>query len=336
MNKQIKTPAPADLAEVLKTPLRLNAKPGDRILVITDTAIEEPVWRGLRDAALALGMRPSIAIMEPRAAHAMDPDPAIVSAALDPSNGLVVYLTSTALAHAPMNDRMLETGRRFVLMEELTAAMLDPEGPAGADYHEVDRLGQKIAKIFTEGSEVRVTCPNGTDLVARIDGRPGRSISGLPLVMHPSGGGGCAFPDGEAHVCPVEGTGQGRIVFDLTAHNVGRIETPITVTVRDGMATAIEGGREAEIWREVFREHGDAASFNCPAEISIGLNPRVRPMGSMRTDKKMYGTSHIGLGDTIALGGTCKAKLRIEGVISKPCIAVDGREITRDGRILVD
>ena len=53
MNKQIKTPTPADLAEVLKTPLRLNAKPGDRILVITDTAIEEPVWRGLRDRALA-------------------------------------------------------------------------------------------------------------------------------------------------------------------------------------------------------------------------------------------------------------------------------------------
>lgn len=135
---------PETLAEVLKTPLRLNAREGDRILVITDTAIEEPVWRGLQAAARALGMTPTVAIMEPRAAHAMDPDPAIVSAALDPSNGLAVYLTSTALAHAPMNDRMLETGRRFVLMEELTAAMLDPEGPAGADYHAIDALGSGL------------------------------------------------------------------------------------------------------------------------------------------------------------------------------------------------
>lgn len=325
-----------DLAEVLKTPLRLNAKAGDTVLIITDSAIEEPVWRGLRDAALALDMEPVVTLMQPRAIHATDPAPAICAAAMDPSNDLVVYLTSTALAHAPLTDLLLEHGRRFILMEELTAAMLDPDGPAGADYHAMDKLGQKIAAIFSAGSEVHVTCPNGTDLRARIDGRPGRSISGLPLVMHDSGGGGCAFPDGEAHVCPVEGTGQGRIVFDLTAHNVGAISEPITVTVRDGMAVSIDGGREAQIWRELFAKHGDPASFNCPAEISIGLNPKVRPMGSMRTDKKMYGTSHIGLGDTIALGGTCKAALRIEGVISKPCISVDGTVLTRDGRILID
>ncbi|APZ50793.1 aminopeptidase [Salipiger abyssi] len=325
----------SDLVEVLKTPLRLNAKAGDRIYIITDTAMEEPVWRGLHDAALALEMQPTVALMQPRATHSTDPESAVRSGAMDASNDLVVYLTSTAMAHAPITDALLEEGRRFILMEELTARMLDPDGPAGADYFEIDKLGQKLAKIFTEGSEVRVTCPNGTDLLARIDGRPGRSISGIPLVMHESGGGGCAFPDGECHVCPVEGTGQGVIVFDLTAHNVGAIKTPIRVTVENGMATAIEGGEEAEIWRKLLREHGDANSFNCPAEISIGLNPKVTPMGSMRTDKKMYATSHIGLGDTIALGGTCKSKLRIEGVIRQPCISVDGTELTRGGKILI-
>jgi 2,5-dihydroxypyridine 5,6-dioxygenase len=55
----------------------------------------------------------------------------------------------------------------------------------------------------------------------------------------------------------------------------------------------------------------------------------------MRTDKKMYGTSHIGIGDTVTLGGTCHAKLRLEGVISKPAISVDGQQVTRDGAILV-
>ncbi len=324
------------MVDVLKTPLRLNAKTGDKIYIITDTAMEEPVWRALSDAALALGMQPTVALMQPRAIHATDPEPSVRAGAMDPSNDLVIYLTSTALAHAPITDALLENGRRFVLMEELTARMLDPEGPAGADYFEIDKLGQKLAKIFTEGSEVRITCPNGTNLTASIAGRPGRSISGIPLKMHESGGGGCAFPDGECHVCPVEGTGQGTVVFDLTAHSVGAIKTPIKVTVKDGFATAIEGGEEAAVWRKLFAEHGDPNSFNCPAEISIGLNPKVKPMGSMRTDKKMYGTSHIGLGDTLALGGTCNANLRIEGVISQPCITVDGREITRGGEILIN
>lgn len=324
------------MSEVLKIPLTLNGKSGQKVLVITDTKIEESVWRGLQSAALALDMHPVVAIMEPRAIHATDPDPAICAAARDPSTDLVIYLTSTALAHAPLTDWLLENGRRFVLMEELTARMLDPDGPAGADYHEMNKLGEKIAEIFTLGSEVRVTCPNGTDLTARIDGRPGRSISGLPLVMHKSGGGGCAFPDGEAHVCPVEGTGQGRVVFDLTAHSVGALKTPIEVTVRDGFATEIRGGSEAAIWRDIFAKHGDPNSFNCPAEIAIGLNPKVKPTGSMRTDKKMYATSHIGLGDTLALGGTCNAALRLEGVIREPCISVDGYVITRDGKILID
>lgn len=67
----------------------------------------------------------------------------------------------------------------------------------------------------------------------------------------------------------------------------------------------------------------------------MGLNPKVTPTGLMRTDK-MYATSHIGLGDTVTLGGTCHAKLRLEGVISRPAISVDGRQVTRDGTILLD
>jgi leucyl aminopeptidase (aminopeptidase T) len=325
-----------DLQNVLQTPLTLNAKAGDKIFIITDTAMEQLVWEGLVHAAAELSMEAVVAIMAPRAAHAQNPDESVVAAAMDQSNDLVVYLTSTALAHAPITDLMIKNGRRFILMEELTSAMLSPEGPAGADYVAMQELGNKVAKIFTEGKTVTVTCPNGTHLTASIDGRPGRSITGLPIVMGPGGGGGCAFPDGESHVCPVEGTGQGRIVFDLTAHSVGTLREPIEIVVKDGMAVSIEGGAQASVWRNILREHGDPASFNCPAEIAIGLNSLVTPTGSMRTDKKKYATSHIGLGDTVALGGTCHAKLRLEGVISQPCISVDGIEITRGGKIFVE
>jgi 4-hydroxy-3-polyprenylbenzoate decarboxylase len=49
-----------------------------------------------------------------------------------------------------------------------------------------------------------------------------------------------------------------------------------------------------------------------------------------------HATSHIGVGDTIVLGGTCHAKLRLEGVIRYPEISVDGQVLTRAGRILLD
>ena len=320
---------------MLRKPLELNSKAGDKILIITDTGMEPVLWQGLAAAAREMGIEPVVAIMPPREAPSTDPVSAIRRAALDPEIDLCVYLTSTAMAHAPMTEDLVQHRKSFILMEELTTAMLDPDGPAGADYDAIKVLGDKLAKLFTDGRQVRVTCPNGTDLTASIAGRPGRSISGVPLQLRPGLGGGCAFPDGEAHVCPVEGAGEGVIVFDMTAHVVGKIGEPIRVTVEKGRAVEIAGGREASLWREVLDRHGDANSYNCPAEIAIGTNPKVKPTGSMRSDKKKYGTSHIGLGDTIALGGACHARLPLEGVISRPEISIDGRIVTRGGKILV-
>ncbi len=326
----------ATISKVFRTPLSLNAKSGDTILVITDTRMEPILWQGLSNAARDLGMEPVVTVMQPRETHATDPAKSIRSAAFDDSVDLCIYLTSTAMAHAPITEELVQRNKRFILMEELTPAMLDPDGPAGADYVQMNVLGEKVAKRLTDGKRIRVTCENGTDLTASIEGRPGRSVCGLPLRLRPDGGGGCAFPDGESHVCPVEGTGEGTIVFDLTAHSVGRIKEPIRLTVEKGLVTAIEGGREAEIWKEILKKHYDPNNYNCPAEIAIGLNEKVTPLGVMRTDKKMYATSHIGIGDTVALGGTCHARLRLEGVISRPAISIDGDLVVSDGRILID
>jgi leucyl aminopeptidase (aminopeptidase T) len=324
------------LAQILRKPLELNAKAGDRILIMTDTNMDPGLWQGLHSAALALDMEPMVTIMKPRATHSTNPPEAIRQAALASDVDLCIYLTSTAMAHSKLTDEFIDKGKRFILMEELTPAMLAADGPASVDYFALNALGLALAKVFSEGENIHVTCPNGTDLTASIKGRAGRSIAGLPLIMKPGGGGGCAFPDGEAHVCPVEGTGEGMIVFDVTAHNVGLIEEPMRLTVEKGWVTKIEGGREADIWRKLLAQFEDANNYNCPAEIAIGLNPRVTPTGSMRTDKKMYGCSHIGIGDTIALGGTCHARLRLEGVIRAPEITVDGQVLTRGGDILLD
>jgi leucyl aminopeptidase (aminopeptidase T) len=328
-------PSYAEIRQVFHTPLKLNAHAGDRIMVMTDTGMDPILWQALSDAARDLNMEPIVTIMEPRETHATNPDPAVHRAALDPSLALRIYLTSTAMAHAPITNELVNLNQRFILMEELTPEMLDPTGPAGADYAAMNELGMRIASVFSNGESVHVTSPGGTNLTARITGRPGRSIAGMPVRLRPNGGGGCAFPDGEAHICPVEGTGEGIVVFDLTAHSVGRIEQPLKLIVEGGMVRAIEGGREAQIWRDILEKYGDEGSYNCPAEVSIGLNPKVTPTGSMRTDKKKYATSHIGIGDTVSLGGTCHARLRLEGVISQPEISVDGQTITRGGNILI-
>jgi leucyl aminopeptidase (aminopeptidase T) len=323
------------LISVLRTPLELNnIGPGKKVMILTDTRMDPILWQALQAATDMLGAEPMVTIMNKRETHSTNPLQPVMAAAFDAETDLCIYLTSTAMAHAKFNDEMQNRGKSIVLMEELTAAMLEPGGPGTADYRALNRLGHHIADIFTAGETVQLTCPNGTDLKAGIRGRLGRSIAGFPFPM--GAGTGCAFPDGEAHVCPEEGTGEGRIVFDLTAHSTGLLEEPIVLTVEKGFVTNIEGGRGAQIWRDLLNRFYDPNNFNCPAEIAIGLNPRVTPTGVMRTDKKKYGAVHIGIGDTIALGGTCHARLRLEGVIDKPEVTVDGQLLTCGGDILVD
>jgi 2,5-dihydroxypyridine 5,6-dioxygenase len=329
------TEVASSIRDTIGVPLKLNTKPGDKILIISDTAMDGQLWQEMFAAAQGMGLEPTMAMIPPRSTHAKDPTGPVLHAARDPELDLVVYLTSTALAHAPITEELMDRGKKVLLLEEITPAMLAPNGPAGADYVAMAQVGARVAEAFTRGKRVRVQSDLGTDLTAVIDGRPGRSYTATIPVMNAKGGGGCGFPDGEAHVCPIEGTGEGVVVLDLTAHSTGRLEEPIRLIVEKGMVTRIEGGRGAAIWRDILEKHGDANSFNCPAEIAVGLNPLVTPTGSMRTDKKMYGSSHIGMGDTIVLGGTCHAKLRLEGVIRQPLITVDGQVITRDGQILV-
>jgi leucyl aminopeptidase (aminopeptidase T) len=324
-----------NIIRMLRIPLQLNAESGDKLLIITDTEMDPLLWQGLSAAARQLDIDPTVTIMSPRSTHAQDPVNSVRLAAFDPETDLCVYLTSTALAHAPITDELTKRGKRYILMEELTREMLAPDGPGGADYEAMNVVGERLAAALTQGEQIRVTSPNGTDLTASIKGRPGRSITARFVKMSETGGGGCAFPDGECHICPVEGTGEGRIAYDLAAHSVGKIVVPIVLTVERGMVTNIEGGREAAIWRDILEKHGDPNSYNCPAEIAIGLNPNVQPTGILRSDKKKYATSHIGIGDTITLGGTCHANLRLEGVIDQPQVSVDGVTLTEGGQVLV-
>ena len=128
------------ITKTFRTPLQLNAKPGERIMILTDTKMDQDLWRGLMAAANELGMEPLVTIMNPRDTHSTNPPETFYNAALDSGTDLCIYLTSTAMAHSTLTDAMIDNGKRFVLMEELTPAMLGP----GAGLHQAfcgDDLG---------------------------------------------------------------------------------------------------------------------------------------------------------------------------------------------------
>lgn len=124
-----------------------------------------------------------------------------------------------------ITDDLVEAGKKFILMEELSLYMLAPGGPAWADYEAKELLG------LEDRPGLHRRQPGPRDLPQRH--RPHRQHRGAPwrprtagaalLALHLGKGAAALFLDGEASTARLdEGTGEGRVVFDLTAHSVAR------------------------------------------------------------------------------------------------------------------
>lgn len=313
-----------------KKVIELNTEPGQDVLIVTDTEIEPIVMKALATAADELGRHPTICIMTPRAAHQQDPTPPVAEAMKKSDLNLLV--TSTAIIHSPAAFEVMKMRKKCVAMEQVTADMLT-RGATTADYEKMQEVGRTIRERWTKGKHVTVTAENGTNFSADIEGRPGFFVAGVVNEQPGIEMYSCAFPDGEAGISPVEGTGEGTVVYDGTIHYVGYIREPIRLTVKKGWVEKVEGGREADLIRKAIKEHGDEYSYNCPAEISIGINPKARHTGVMREDKKIYGSSHIAMGSSIDTAGTIKSKTHIDGVVMRPKIEIDGEVIVENGKL---
>ena len=62
-----------ELMKYCRTPFELNAKAGDKVLIVTDTSQEELTWQALAAAATEKGCEVTVGIMTPRIRHHAEP-----------------------------------------------------------------------------------------------------------------------------------------------------------------------------------------------------------------------------------------------------------------------
>lgn len=315
-----------------KIPFALNITPGDSVLLVVDTESDATCWQALAAAGHAHGADVAVALIPPVAEHGYEPPPPVAAAMW--ASDHVMLLTSRALAHSDAAKRCQREGRTVFFMEEITPDML-LGGATLEDYEEMQDLGSRVMNAWTSASDVHVFTDAGTDFKCSVAGREGLYIAGKAFKSDSLGMCCCAFPDGESVIAPLEGTGDGTVVFDTTAHAVGRIKEPMRLTIREGIVTDIDGGDEATTWRRILEAQDDPESWKFPAEIAVGLNPKTAVTGVLREDKKIWGSCHMAVGTNADFGGTVKAKVHMDGLMLKPTVVFDGKTIVDDGRILV-
>lgn len=304
-------------------------KPGEKVLVVTDsemTAIADVVAA----AAHERGGDVAVMTMPPREIDGDDP-PALVAAAMKQAD-IIIAPVSRSISHSTAVNEALAAGARMASLAAFTKEMMI-RGGIEADFTALRPTCDAVARRFTQAKQARLTTPAGTDLVLELEGRPGNSHA--CIVDQP--GKFTAVPNIEANISPLDGKGEGVIVFDGSIPNLrmGPLRDPVRVTVRNGTIVDVSGGREASIIKKIWAEQENAAVYNI-AQLAVGLNPHcIAFTGVFLNDHGAFGTAHIGIGTSTNLGGTTKSPMHFDGMMHKPTLLLDGQPLLKDGELVL-
>ncbi len=302
----------------------LGVKKAEEVLIIVDEKTRR-IGDALFNAAKSLGAEAVLVEMVEREVHGSEP-PRPVAEAMK-SADVIIAPTSKSLTHTKARQEATKSGARIASMPTITEEMM--ARTLSADYLTIKERSLKFRDLLSQGNEVRVTTPAGTDLTFSIAGREAMADTGILVEKGAFGN----LPAGEACMAPIEGKTSGVAVVDGSMAGVGVIKTPIRMVIKDGYITEITGGDEAKALSKLLEDKGKEAKNI--AELGIGTNEKATPSGSPLEDEKVMGTVHIGIGDNIIFGGKVKAPLHLDGIMKKPTLVIDGKTVIKDGKHLI-
>ena len=176
-----------------------------------------------------------------------------------------------------------------------------PEGALltglNTDFNKVEDIIEELRPLCKD-TRVRVTTPNGTDIVTSIKGQ-------IVLPYHTHTTGSNAFlPPAEVSESLYETSTNGRIVVDATLGELringeiidkfGIVDEPVIVVVKDGLVEEVFGGEYGERLKQglnLIPKHQQIA-----VELGHGLSD-ITPTGIIGVDESMNGTCHFGIGN---------------------------------------
>jgi leucyl aminopeptidase (aminopeptidase T) len=296
-------------------------RPGERCLLVTDTAADPEVVAAMGVVLRTLGASVVVVSYAPAELPGDEP-PASVGAAMLESD-VVFELTSVFVGSCPARRAACERGARYLTVPGLNWATLRPGGPFAVDFDAAGRRARELSARFDDARAFHLKATGGTDLRGSFEGRRGRPLWGIATEP----GGYAAPPDVEVGASPVEGTAEGRVVVDGSLLFLGpdQLPSPVELVFAGGQLVDV-GGREG--WRvtDALERARDDRMTNL-AEVSIGLNPRSRAGGSPLELEGIVGSAHVALGNNVAYGGSVDARSHLDCVVLDATLELDGEPL---------
>ena len=305
----------------------LGIKEGEKVLVLADKEHLE-YGEALNAAANLLGAGTAITVLPDPKNYEMEPSEMVV-AAMNAADVLIVVLSELAqnqFAHSIARKEATEKGVRYGGYRIL---------PPGSRLTREDLLetGERVLRLIdrlTSADSARLTTALGTQVTMSLKGRKGFGVSPICTKWEP--GRWAGLPNfADAHIAPVEGTGEGVAIIDGMVNWIGFVREPLRITIEKGRITDVSGGADAERLRAIL-DQGDENATNF-AELGMGTVANALPVGS-NLDKRLLGTAHIGLGDNSVLTGKVRSNMHMDALMYGATVELDGEPIVKEGKFL--
>jgi len=216
----------------------LPVSPGDNVVITSETASDSRVVLATAQAAYAAGGHPIVIIYETFPEPSIDP-PKPVQEALKVADiwyeFAVNYLLYTDTRIAASKASCKHTSYEGMDVDMMVRTIGKP------DYPTMHKLGERLRDLCNAANVVRITDPNGTDLICPIERNP-------PQFLPGTGGPGQGYSlmlGGQSSFSPNFDETNGTIFFDgclWPPSEIGPPVNPVALTIERGVISKVEGG----------------------------------------------------------------------------------------------
>jgi leucyl aminopeptidase (aminopeptidase T) len=221
---------------------------------------------------------------------------------------------------------------RFAMPEADLARMF--WNAVNTDPAVIEAEGRRIRAMLEGGTEVRVTAPNGTDLMLRI-ANPRILISDGAISPEEEAIGGPStlawLPGGELFFTSVAGSANGTVVLDPFTSD-GTLVEGLKLTFENGRLTSMDAASGLDAIRKGY--DAAPAGKDLFGPLDIGLNPNVIVVPENRFRSWVAaGMVSLGAGNDTWAGGTNDIPFGLYGHIAGATVTVDGSPVVDRGRL---
>lgn len=363
IDKRLKKAAKVAIKEVL------GVKPQEKVLIITNPDKDvQLISKALYDAVLKVQATP-IVMFQPMKTQLDFAEPAVITA-IGSNPDVLISMSHEKLGKDhqglkkpyKLGKKKVDHVFHYLLAGKKLRAFWSPSTTVKMfaktipiNYKQMRKNCQDLVEILNKAVKVRITTQLGMDLEIGLKGRKAKADDGN--FAKPGTGGN--LPCGEVYISPELGASSGKIIFDgsISAHEgVIIIKHPITVNVKNGLVTKVNGKREAAKLRETLNKAKSTTrkfvkdgkipkkdkseylkNIMNLGELGIGLNEKAQIVGNMLEDEKVNGTCHIAIGANY--DDDAKALIHLDGLIQKPTLTAiykGGKEhiFMKDGKLI--